>query len=78
MSILDSLTPEIIGIILAIVVPFGGAMFWLGMLTHKLNSLEDNVKKLQGHVEEISIKFNADLLARRELSKLGSGEHKNE
>jgi hypothetical protein len=43
----NALTPEILTLFLVILVPFGGALFWLGVVHNKLNSLKDDVKDLQ-------------------------------
>jgi hypothetical protein len=65
MEITDFATPEIIGLLLAIVVPFGGAMIWLGTLRQRLKTLEANTGKMQDELRQLLIKFEADLLARR-------------
>ncbi len=82
MSLLDSLTPEIIALFVAILVPFGIAVAWLSATRTKLRSLEDDVKqlkqditkfnsldleRLKRDVKNLTAKVDADLLARNLL-----------
>lgn len=74
MPLEDFLTVEFLGFIVAILVPFGIAMYRLGVLDTKIKSLDCDVKELQKDVKEISIKFGAHLLATKELSRTGEGQ----
>ncbi len=48
---------------------FGIAMYWLGVTRTKLNSLTADVKELKKDVNDVTTRFNADLLARNLLDK---------
>jgi hypothetical protein len=76
MPLEDFLTLEFLGFLVAILVPFGIAMYRLGVLDTKVQSLVKDVEKLQNEVRETSIKLGAYTLARKELSR--SGEDRNE
>jgi outer membrane murein-binding lipoprotein Lpp len=54
-----------IGIIVGILAPFGAAVFGLGIQHNKINTLQSEVKELKKRLDDISIKFEADLLARK-------------
>ena len=43
------ITNELIALILAIIVPFGGAMFWIDVVHIKLGSLKD-LKKMDNKI----------------------------
>jgi hypothetical protein len=40
MTILDPITPETLGLMLTLAGFFGDAMFWIGLLHSKVNSLQ--------------------------------------
>jgi hypothetical protein len=65
MPLSDFLTAEVLGLILTIAGLFGGAMFWLGVLHQRLKTLEKNTGTMQEDLKQLTIKFEADLLARR-------------
>ena len=48
---------------------FGIAMYWVGVTRTKLNSLTADVKDLKKDVNDVTTRFNADLLARDLLDK---------
>ena len=57
---------EIIGAVAGITTVFGLfgiAMHWLGVTRTKLNSLTTDVKDLKKDVNDVTTRFNADLLA---------------
>lgn len=58
-------TPEIIGVIIGILVPFGTAVFALGVQHNKISTLQSDVKELKTRVYDLSLKFETDLLARK-------------
>jgi hypothetical protein len=63
---------EIIGAVAGIVTVFGlfgTAMYWLGVTRTNVNSLTTDVKELKKDVNNLTIRFNADLLARNLLDK---------
>jgi hypothetical protein len=68
------ITVELLTFLVAILVPFGIAVAWLAVLRTRLNSLDCNVKELQKDFKDISIKFDAHLLATKELSRSGEEE----
>jgi len=51
MALAESLTPEIIGLILAILVPFGIAIYFIAVTGTKLNDMIEDVKELQKDVK---------------------------
>jgi outer membrane murein-binding lipoprotein Lpp len=60
MSAPISFTPEVV---LAILVPFGGALFAIGVLHNKLGTLKDDVKTLKEEVKALSIRFEVHKLS---------------
>lgn len=77
MTILDSLTLEILGLIVTIAGLFGGAMFWLGIVHNKLNSIEKNVNNLMKETRALSIRIESHILsldAREESEKRNKKE----
>lgn len=56
-------TNEVIGLILAIIVPFGVAMFWLVVVHHRLNTLEKDVRELRNIVTNLSIRIESHILS---------------
>jgi hypothetical protein len=73
-SILDSITPEIIGLFLAILVPFGIAVAWVAVTRERLNSLKSDVTKLKEDVSKVSNRVEAYLIAKDLYEKMKLGE----
>jgi hypothetical protein len=60
MTLLDPITPETLGLILTLAGFFGGAMFWIGILHSKLNSLQTKVNNLMQEIQRIRNEKNSE------------------
>jgi hypothetical protein len=72
MALADFITPEFIALLVAILVPFGIAVYWLAVTMTKLNRLESDVTELRRDVRNLDIRTESHILARRlvdEMSK---------
>jgi hypothetical protein len=47
LSLSSFLSTDYLVLLVTILVPFGGAMVWIGIVNEKLNSLKDDVKDLK-------------------------------
>ena len=74
MSEIGFFSPENQNLLLAALVAFAGAMFWLGAVSTKLYLLSKDVGKLKDDVTKLTIEFKADLLARRYLKEMEKKE----
>jgi len=61
MTLIESLTPEIIGLILAILVPFGIAVYWVAVTRTKLNMQEKEIRDLKNDVKYLTTRVDAHI-----------------
>jgi hypothetical protein len=55
---MDPITPETLGLMLTLAGFFGGAMFWIGLLHSKVNSLQRRLKNLMQEIQRIENEKN--------------------
>lgn len=77
MTILDPITTETLGLMLTIAGFFGGALFWIGVVHNKINSIEKNVSSLMEETRNLSIRTESHILSIDALEE-SKGENKKE
>ena len=77
MTILDLITTETLALMVTIGGFLGGAMFWIGVVHNKINSIEKSVSCLMEQTRNLSIEIESHILSINSLEE-SKGENKKE